>query len=78
MKLSFLIILTFTVSITTYAGNQSLKDSVTMLDDIVVMAKTPSDRLREGSYSATAIDVSGRLSTSSDIVGILDWGLIST
>ena len=72
MKLSFLIILTFTVSITTYAGNQSLKDSVTMLDDIVVMAKTPSDRLREGSYSATAIDVSGRLSTSSDIVGILD------
>lgn len=31
MKLSFLIILTFTVSITTYAGNQSLKDSVTML-----------------------------------------------
>lgn len=65
-------ILSLLLTVNSYAFSQQPSDTIKTLQELEVRAKSNSDRLRESSYSATAVEVSDKLSTTADITSLIN------
>lgn len=68
--IAFIIVMLAAISLNLRA--QEIPDSVTTLEELFVKGRTSFDNMREAAYSASAVDIKGKLSTTSDIAALID------